>query len=197
MKRAAATILLALAAGCGGEGPEPAPFVVGVHRWDDAAVVEAVLRDGIGRSDARGPFAVVLARPAWGDGAERVLDALPGAGADAVASFVERNAEPGEHAVWAFEDLGVRAALLDAEELAELRARDDPDTGELAGLDLRYPGAGGYWTFTLPGYGADANEAVVHAVFQDAPRSSSGHLVRLRRQHGRWAVVEHALVWIS
>ncbi len=61
----------------------------------------------------------------------------------------------------------------------------------------QYPNAGGYWTFSRPGYSSEGDEALLYVGHHCGWLCGTGHLYLLRKQDGEWRVVNRLMLWIS
>jgi len=180
-------LLLSLPA-CGSGGPPGS----GAGTPPDVAVLAAALRAELPR---KAGFVVVL-EPG---GALPELDGqdlarlLPAAPPEALAAFRERNREP------ARTPQGLAGALdlpLRTVSRAELEALFTD--GGWDAFQNRFPGAGGYFRLTLPGYTAGARRAVVHLSWTCGGLCGHGKLLLLEQDtEGRWRVSASAVTWIS
>jgi hypothetical protein len=60
-----------------------------------------------------------------------------------------------------------------------------------------HPHAGGYWQLSLPGYSSADDEALVYVSHGCGWLCGTGHLYLLRKQAGKWEVVNRLMLWIS
>lgn len=61
----------------------------------------------------------------------------------------------------------------------------------------RYPGAGGYWTFSTVGYSENGEEALVYVGHHCGSLCGTGHLFLLAKENGTWIVKNRTMLWIS
>ncbi|HLW51563.1 MAG TPA: hypothetical protein VKW06_01870 [Candidatus Angelobacter sp.] len=61
----------------------------------------------------------------------------------------------------------------------------------------KHPKAGGFWTFSRPGYSKGKDEALVYMARNCGWLCGTGHLYLLTKEDGQWKVKNRLFLWIS
>jgi hypothetical protein len=69
--------------------------------------------------------------------------------------------------------------------------------GSWSNFYMKYPDAGGIWTFSRPGYNSTHNEAVLAVSHACGELCGTGHLYFLTKRDGQWKVQNRLMLWIS
>jgi hypothetical protein len=64
-------------------------------------------------------------------------------------------------------------------------------------FDQKFPNAGGFWSFSSPGYNEQHTEALLSVSHSCGGLCGTGHLYLLRKENGKWKVKNRLMLWIS
>ncbi len=65
------------------------------------------------------------------------------------------------------------------------------------GFYHQYPGTGGFVEFSLPGYSADGEAALVYFAHESGGKAGQGYLLFLRRINRRWQIKKQVGGWAA